>query len=148
MKRILIAALFFAIALGCVSAQETIYRDTAVALWNAPTEPVLLTGEDWEYDVYLADRALGDPAALTLDVMTYIGRAAEETLTIDMTVLPRVEYWLVVRAVFVDANGDETLGERGDSLNNADPTMAPAGWYYVPEQGVLGGPSNLRDSGM
>ena len=148
MRRLLIAGLLLVLALWCASAQTVVYRDTAIAEWDAPTIPVLLTGERWEYEVYLADRALGDPTLLTLAEMTYVGRAAAETLTIDMTVLPRVEYWLVVQAVFVDAYGAETLGERGDSLYNADPLMGSGGWYYVPEPEDVGNPSNLRDLGM
>ena len=146
MKRLILIAVLLTIALG-VWAQSPVYRDTAIAEWDAPVSPVLLTGESWEYDVYLCDRQLGDPAVVPLSSMVYMGRALTTTLTMDMTTIERQEYWLVVQAFLHRA--DDVLDPHGvaDSLHHADPTMAPLGWYYIPEEGVQGAPGRLRDAG-
>ena len=146
MKRLILIAVMIAAALT-LSAQMPVYRDTAIAEWDAPTSPVLLTGESWEYDVYLCDVDLGDPSTVPLASMASMGHVTTETLTMDMTALPRVEYWLVVQAWLRRADGvlDEHL--TGDSLNNADPTMDPLGWWYIPEEGTQGNPTGLRDAG-
>ena len=148
MKKLFITVLLFIGILACASGQEIIYRDIAYASWNVPASPIPLDGERWEYEVYLSNVTLGDPTLLDYSDFVYVGRALTEALTIDMSLYQRLAYYLIVRSVFIRADGTESLGERADSLHDADPTLFPLGFWYVPAEGILERPRDLRDSGM
>ena len=148
MKKLLIVLLLLVPMLACAQAQ-ILYRDNAIASWTAPTVPALLPGEAFEYDVYLSNVALGNPALLTYTQFVYVGRAITNSITINISLLyPRLAYYLVVRSILIRADDSELPGERGDSLNNADPTSFPAGFYYAPLEGTPGAPLLLQDLGM
>lgn len=147
MKRLSLIFLVLLMVACVLPAQQPVYRDSAIAEWDAPASPVLLTGESWEYDVYLCNPALGDPATVPLASMVYMGRALTETLAMDMTAILRLEYYLVVQALLRRADGVLDDHATGDSLHDADPTSHPLGFWYIPEGGTPGKPSGLWDSG-
>lgn len=148
MRKILVVLLFLAVAFSACGQETIVYRDMAQAEWDAPVVN-LVPGESIEYDVYLSSVDLGDPVLLDYASFLYVGRSQTTAMSIDMTLYDRVRYYLIVRTVFIRADSVEDFLGRADSLHDADPLLAPSGWYYVWSQAEeTTAVQRLRDSGM
>ena len=150
MRRILAIALFFALALGCVSAQETIYYEsTPTLMWDAVTTDAdgnpFLPGDIIEYEVYLWDYSQGDPTVQPVTSLTYFGTVG--VTEIGLTFPYRADWTVAVRTKHTDGGGNITYSGLAYSTVLEDTATGP--FVYVPTlQWVPMDPTGLRDSGM
>ena len=150
MKRLLIAALFLALALGCVSAQETVYYESTPTLaWDAVTADSdgnpFLPGDTVEYEVYLWDYAGGDPTVQPVTALTYFG--VTELTELALSFPYRSDWVVAVRTQHTDGGGTVTYSGLSYSTVAEDVAVGP--FVYVPQlQWVPMDPTGLRDTGM
>jgi len=150
MRRLLIAALLFALALGCVSAQETIYYEsTPTLMWDAVTTDAdgnpFLPGDIIEYEVYLWDYSQGDPTVQPVEALTYFGTVAATEIPLSFPY--RADWTVAVRTVHTDGGGNITYSGLAYSTVLEDTATGP--FVYVPQ--LIWSPmdpTGLRDSGM
>ena len=150
MRRILTAALLLAVALGCVTAQETVYYESTPTLaWDAVTSDAdgnpFLPGDTVEYEVYLWDYDGGDPTVQLLTALTYYGVTAATELQL---AFPYRASWVVaVRTRHTDGGATVTYSGLAYSTVIGDTATGP--FAYIPVLIWLPSrPVGLRDTGM
>jgi len=166
MKRLLIAGLLLALALGCVLAQEPVYYNTTpTVVWTpaatAPDGSAFLAGDTVEYRVYAWDAATGlvTPDVVQMSLMaTWVDTdpfaatlvdTGEESLQV--TFETRIEWFVALAATHIDGGGNRTDYPALLYSSVAGDTASGVPFSYVPssEAPLAGtGPTGLRDSGM
>lgn len=149
MKRLLIAALLIAVALGC-AAQETIYYESTPTLaWDAVTTDSegnpFLAGDVVEYEVYLWDYSQGDPTVQPVTALTYFG--VTELTELALSFPYRSDWVVAVRVQHTDGGGTVTYSGLAYSTVQEDVAVSP--FVYVPTLiWAPMDPTGLRDTGM